>query len=236
MDATRCWYVCQCPLRTRWHVLTDPLSDSLTVLKARRSQSKTRRSPHVTLARLVTRTSLGPSPSQTKTSGALHIHFPPSPPSPFSLPHTTPPPLTETPRLPHASTTQDPSRSTKRSSTCPTAPRSAHGTKRCTPRWRPSSTTTREGASRRFRRTGNLNRRVGSSLDTMRTRRSSGGGPPADVSVSKRLLGMATSVAAAPAKSRLKPEPQSAPIQAEPSHRWSSRHFSRLPLSQLTAC
>ena len=28
--------------RTRWHVLTDPLSDSLTVLKARRSQSKTR--------------------------------------------------------------------------------------------------------------------------------------------------------------------------------------------------
>jgi hypothetical protein len=43
------------------------------------------------------------------------------------------------------------------------------------------------------------------------------------------LLKVQISVAAALAKCRLKPEPQSAPIRAEPSHRWSSCHFSRLP-------
>src|SRR5260221_13197094 len=48
-------------------------------------------------------------------------------------------------------------------------------------------------------------------------------------------LGVETSVAAAPANFRLKPEPEPAPIRAEPSRIWSSRHFSRLPLTQLTA-
>ena len=41
------------------------------------------------------------------------------------------------------------------------------------------------------------------------------------------------SVAAAPANRQLEPEPEPAPIQAEPSHIWSSHHFSRLPLSRL---
>jgi len=45
-----------------------------------------------------------------------------------------------------------------------------------------------------------------------------------------------TSVAVAPANCWLKPEPEPAPIQAEPSRIWSSHHFSWLPLSQLTAC
>ncbi len=43
------------------------------------------------------------------------------------------------------------------------------------------------------------------------------------------------SVAAAPANCRLEPELEPAPIRAEPSRIWSSRHFSRLPLSRLTA-
>jgi hypothetical protein len=87
--------------------------------------------------------------------------------------------------------------STKRSSTCRTAPRSARGTKRCTPRWRPSSmATTREGvASRRFRQmgtrtSGQTEQRVGSSLVTMCTQRSSAGGLPADVSVLSHSLVM----------------------------------------------
>jgi len=42
------------------------------------------------------------------------------------------------------------------------------------------------------------------------------------------------SVAAAPANCRLEPEPELAPIRAEPSRIWSSRHFSRLPLSRLS--
>jgi len=44
------------------------------------------------------------------------------------------------------------------------------------------------------------------------------------------------SVAAAPANRRLEPELEPAPIRAKPSCIWSSRHFSRLPLSRLTAC
>ena len=43
----------------------------------------------------------------------------------------------------------------------------------------------------------------------------------------------AISVAVAPANCWLEPEPELAPIQAEPSCIWSSHHFSRLPLSWL---
>ena len=82
--------------------------------------------------------------------------------------HKIPPRLTETPRLPRASTTQDSSAQPK---DLPPARRPrARGTKRCPPRWRPNSatTTTRKGESPRFRRTGTrtsgrTGRRVGSS-------------------------------------------------------------------------
>src|SRR6266581_7883589 len=48
-----------------------------------------------------------------------------------------------------------------------------------------------------------------------------------------KAYGDIASVAAAPANRRLEPEPEPAPIRAEPSPIWSSRHFSQLPLSRL---
>ena len=89
-------------LRTWWHVLTDPLSDSLTVLKAPRLQPKTQLSSAHYSRMSLTRTSSCHSPSLPGPPVCCISFF--LPPSPnHSSTHRTP-------RLPRVSTTQDSSR------------------------------------------------------------------------------------------------------------------------------
>jgi len=176
-------------LRTRWHVLTDPLSPShsLTVLKAPRSQSKTQLS-----SAHYSRTSrhshkFPPFSKPTKTSGALHIRFPPSPPSLTQL-------------LLHSPNAQVTAR-VNNARLLAAQPKDLPPARRTRAARAGRSDAHRDGGRARggqadpdgrgTRTSGRTGRRAGSSLDTTRTRRSSGGGPLADVTVSRRSLVLA---------------------------------------------
>ena len=77
-DACHPMLVRVCPLRARWHVLTDRLSLTALPCPRRRDRSRRRSGPRrVILARLVTRTSSGPSPSLPRPPVRCISAFPP---------------------------------------------------------------------------------------------------------------------------------------------------------------